>query len=213
METILFNADILGTNNYLCYDQNTKEAVLIDCSCDVYQVKQKLDELGLALSYILLTHGHFDHVISLMDAKKLFPEVKICISKNDKVFLDNIDKQTEYFGIDSFELPNITDFIDENSELYFAGEKIQIIETPGHSAGSLVFKISDTLFTGDTIFREEIGRCDLPTGDFSKIRNSIVNKLFTLDETLKIFPGHGAPSTLAYEKVHNLYFGSCAREF
>ena len=211
MEIFLFNAEILETNNYLCYDKNSKEAILIDCSADIYEVKNKVEELGANLKAILLTHGHFDHVMTTLDAKKYFPETKIYISKNDKLFLDNIDKQTEHFGIPTFEIPDITDFIDENSEFYLGEDRVEIIETPGHSAGSLSFKINETIFSGDTLFLEAVGRCDLPTGDFSVIRDSIVGKLFALDGDYKVFSGHGAPTTMEYERLHNAYFGSNAQ--
>ena len=211
MEIFLFNAEILETNNYLCYDKKSNEAILIDGSCDIYEVSKKIKELGAKLKAVLLTHGHFDHVMTTLDIKKYFPDAKIYISKNDKIFLDNIDKQTEHFGIPSFEIPEINDFIDENTEIFLGDDKVEIIETPGHSLGSLSFKINDTIFSGDTLFLEAVGRCDLPTGDFSTMRESIVGKLFALDGDYKVFPGHGAPTTMAYERLNNAYFGSNAQ--
>ena len=101
--------------------------------------------------------------------------------------------------------------MDENSALEFANIKIKPIHTPGHSKGSMCYLIENELFSGDTLFFEEIGRCDLFGGDFSEIEKGIREKIFTLDKNTIVHPGHGHDTTVAHEIKYNAYFGENSR--
>lgn len=199
-----------GSNNYLLIDETSKESCLIDCTGDIDAIKKDLEQTGGKLKYILLTHAHFDHVAACADFKKAFPEAKLCVHEGDDILLDNIEKQCDYFGLPRVERPVVDIFIDEGSELSIGDNKIEVIHTPGHSKGSCSFRIDNKLFSGDTLFQEEIGRCDLPGGSFDEIGKSIKNKLFTLEENIPVYPGHGDKTSIAHEKKYNAYFGENA---
>lgn len=196
-----------GTNNYLFVDESSKEAALVDCTGELEEVKRDLAALGARLKYILLTHAHFDHIVAAADFLKHFEGAKLCLHKEDKFLLDNIGTQCALFGLPCIEKPRVDFEIDENSQLALGEENIKIIHTPGHSLGSVCFLIDGKLCSGDTLFFEEIGRCDLPGGSFEQIEKSIREKLFTLEDATPVYPGHGQDSTIAHEKESNAYFG------
>jgi glyoxylase-like metal-dependent hydrolase (beta-lactamase superfamily II) len=129
------------------------------------------------------------------------------MNKNDAFLLDNIKMQCELFGIPVFEKPKVDEFIDEKSDLKIGDYKIKVLETKGHSPGGLSFMIDGKLFSGDTLFYEEIGRCDLPGASFEEIKESISRKLFALSPLTEVFPGHGLPTTIEHEIEFNAYFG------
>ena len=201
----------IEANTYIIFDENSKEAVVIEASGDAQKIKNELDNLGANLKYILLTHGHFDHVFALNELKELCPNVKAYLNKEDEKLLEHIGVQCLHFGIAGVDVPKIDEVIDENTKLSFAGKEIKPIHTPGHTKGSMCYLIEGELFSGDTLFFEEIGRCDLPGGDFSEIENSIRNKLFTLDKNIVVHPGHSHDTTIAHEIKYNAYFGENSR--
>lgn len=201
----------IEANTYILFDENSKEAIIIEASGNAKKIKEELDNLGANLKYILLTHGHFDHVFALNELKELCPNVKAYLNKEDERLLEHIGAQCAHFGIAGVDVPKIDEFIDENTKLSFAGKEIKPIHTPGHSKGSMCYLIESELFSGDTLFFEEIGRCDLPGGDFSEIENSIRNKLFLLDKNTIVHPGHSHDTTIAHEIKYNAYFGENSR--
>jgi glyoxylase-like metal-dependent hydrolase (beta-lactamase superfamily II) len=205
-----------GTNNYLFIDEASKEAALVDCSGEVKQIQKFLAEFGASLKYILLTHAHFDHIAACQDflsgVENFGPAgaPKLCLHKEDKMLLDGISIQCTLFGLPPMKKPQVDVYIDEKSELSLGEYKIQVIHTPGHSKGSVCYLIDNKLCSGDTLFYEEIGRCDLPGGNFKEIEKSIRERIFTLPDDIPVYPGHGKDSTIAHEKEHNAYFGARA---
>ncbi len=196
-----------AANNYLLYDEASKEAVLIDCAGSNEAIFKFIDENDLKLRYILITHAHFDHVGGLKEFKQKYPDIQILMAEADKVLYDNLSVQCDLFAHKRIEPVEIDEFINEGKEIDFAGLKIKTIATPGHSKGSVCYLADDNLFSGDTLFYEEIGRCDLPGGSFDEIQNSIKEKLFKLDEKIKVFTGHGDNTNIGHEKINNAYFG------
>ena len=122
--------------------------------------------------------------------------------KEVKAYLDPYVNLMESFGVYAeLSRPDMT--VSEGDELISGNYRFRVIETPGHTEGSLCLLCDDSLFSGDTLFQRGMGRVDLPTGSMKKIIVSIKNKLFTLPEEIRVYPGHGAPTTIAYEKKHN----------
>lgn len=193
-----FEAGPLGANNYLLTDGN--EAVLIDCS----EVKQEiLDELkDKTLKYILLTHGHFDHVLGVNGMKEC-TGAKVLVHKDDISRMEESANIMQTFGVIGVETPKADDYINDNDLLKFGDTEIKIIHTPGHTEGCVCYLIDGKLFSGDTLFRDSVGRCDLPGGNFSKLSDSIKNILFKLDDNMVVYPGHGPETTIGYEKKYN----------
>lgn len=192
----------IEANNYLVADEKSKEAVLIDCSETVEKLLSDVKELGVKVKYILLTHGHFDHVMGINDMKKKLG-TKVLINAKDKSQVEMTKTILSTFGINIEKNPEYDEFIDENTELKIGEIPIKIFETPGHTEGGMSYLIENKVFTGDTLFKQYVGRTDLPGGDFSKLENSIKNILYKLDDETEVFPGHGDMTTIGYEKKHN----------
>lgn len=198
----------LETNNYLLIDDEelngAKEAVLIDCTEDSEAIDRILQEHGAILKYILLTHGHFDHVLGVNNFRDRC-NCKVLIHENDKILLDSIKDYVKNFGIVSGENQKVDGYVKENDIIKFGKNEIKVIHTPGHTQGGVCYLVGNNIFTGDTLFFECVGRTDLAGGNFSKLKSSIQEKLFTLDENIKVYPGHGPSSTIGHEKVNNQF--------
>lgn len=202
-----FTPEEFASNNYLLYNDETKTAVLFDPSGCYDKVVKFIKENNLNLKTLIVTHIHFDHLGDIRKYQDNFKEIKTVIPKGDKPMYENLMVQCDLFGVKRVDNFKVDEFVDENSKLFIDDIEIKIISTPGHSFGSTCYLIGDILISGDTLFREEIGRCDLPTGSFDDIKNSIKEKLFKLDSNVKVFPGHGANTDIGHEKEFNAYFG------
>lgn len=209
MEIKSYPNGIYGATSYLVYDEESKEGVLIDCTSSVENIAVEIKSKNINLKYILITHGHFDHVYCLKKMKEKFPSALIMMNKNDMPLLNQVQSQCMMAGVEEIKTPCIDGLLDENTKNLMIGkDNIKVIETKGHSKGGVCYLIGDNLFSGDTLFKDSIGRCDLFGGDYKEIENSIKNKLFKLDENITVYPGHGDKSSISYEKKYNSYFGS-----
>lgn len=197
-----FIAGQLENNMYLVMDEDTKKAVLIDATELIPEIPDTVKQLGADVQYILLTHGHFDHIMGLNDLKKeLNAEAMIC--KDDLVISDNINEFTRLFNWPDSIPPVYEKYIKDGDIIPVGNMNIKVIHTPGHTEGGVCYLVEDNLFSGDTLFRGSVGRTDLFGGNFSKLSDSIKNKLFKLDNDIKVFPGHGPMTTIGYEKKYN----------
>lgn len=196
----IFREPPIDNNNYLLIDEASGEAVLIDCSSVDSQVKDAINSAGAKLKYILLTHGHFDHVAGIRPT-----EAKIVMHKNDLNILNQTNYYLPAFGIPQITIPKIDIFVEDNDVLKIGDTDIKVMHTPGHTQGGVCYLIGNMLFSGDTIFRESVGRCDLEGGDFVQIVDSIKSKIFTLPNDTIIYPGHGKSTDVAWEKEHNQF--------
>ncbi len=192
----------IEANNYLVVDEKSKEAVLIDCSETIEKLLTDIKELDVKVKYILLTHGHFDHVMGVNDMKEKL-DTKVLINEKDKSQVEMTKTILSTFGIYVDKNPEYDEFIDKNTELKIGDIPIKVFETPGHTEGGLSYLIENKVFTGDTLFKHYVGRTDLPGGNFAKLESSIKNILYKLDDTTEVFPGHNEMTTIGYEKKHN----------
>ena len=188
-------------NSYVVTTENSNKAILIDCCGANKKILDYISDSGCTLEAILLTHGHFDHIEGLRELKDK-TGAKIYIFESEKAFLfDNSLNLSNSTGDDSFVNADI--MLSDGEMIEVDDIKIQVIHTPGHTSGSVCYLIENALFTGDTLFRLTIGRTDFPTGDYSKLIESINNKLFLLDGGIKVYPGHGLSTSIAREKEEN----------
>lgn len=191
----------LETNCYVVADSATKEACLIDPGASPAVIKDYLRRSGLALKFIINTHGHGDHIA----ANSQF-DVPIYIHSLESKFLAdpalNLSKMF-MFGITS---PKASRLLEQGDTIALGSLELSVIHTPGHSPGSISIKVDGVVFTGDSLFAGGVGRTDLPYGDTDLLMKSIAEKLFTLDDSTIIYPGHGAQSTIGEEKRSNPFF-------
>ncbi|MBR3018313.1 MAG: MBL fold metallo-hydrolase [Clostridia bacterium] len=181
------------TNCYIVYNEGAEEAVVIDPGANPEKIKETLD--GKRAAAVLLTHGHFDHTGAL----SAFEGTPIYIHPSDDVMLsDTVWSAGTLIG-DTAPRPAATDYVREGTRLHLAGLDISVMHTPGHTLGSVVYAIGDTLFTGDTLFRGGYGRTDLMGGDMDELARSIM-RLMREEKNWIICPGHGSFSTLNEEK-------------
>ena len=197
-----FVAGLIENNMYLIVDENTRKAVVIDAPADIPELKKTIDELGAKVKYILITHGHFDHIVGLNSIKKTFNAPAV-ICKDDLELSNKINDFTRLFGIPNSVPPTYEKFVKDGDIIEVGDLKIKVIQTAGHTEGGVCYLVDGNLFSGDTLFKQSVGRTDLFGGSFDKIRHSVKDILFNLNENTKVFPGHGPMTTIAYEKQHN----------
>lgn len=197
-------AGIYAANCYIVYCEDTKEGIVIDPGGSVDEIMDIIKENNLTIRYILLTHGHGDHIGGVKELKELL-DVAVLAHEDEVDLLANSDLNlSNMMAMGPIEL-NIDKELKDDETIYFGNHKGQIIHTPGHSKGGICFKVNDYLFTGDTLFKQSVGRSDLHGGDHELLINSIRNKLLAFSNDTKVFPGHGDSSTLGHEKLFNKF--------
>ena len=190
-----------------CYILNDGGALaLIDCGVFTRRVREAIAEQGGDLRCILLTHGHFDHIQGVKSAKETYPEAQIAIGAQDAAYLTG--EMDSIPGRPSFhKSPIAPDRLLWDGDVIALGESsLRVIATPGHTGGGVCFlaEAEGLLFTGDTLFFEEVGRADLPGGDWDALQDS-VRRLYELPGDCTVLPGHYRASTLAHERKTNPY--------
>jgi glyoxylase-like metal-dependent hydrolase (beta-lactamase superfamily II) len=196
------------TNCYIACDENSSEAIIIDPGAESSKILSFVKDKSLKATRIVSTHGHFDHVNGVPEIKDNL-SVPFYINEEDAYMLSpeatDFMKKMGYVAY-----PVKTDgFLKENEELKLGNSVLKIINTPGHTLGSICLysKVDKTLFSGDTLFRGDVGRCDLQGGSLSQIASSIKNKLFVLPDDTIVYPGHGDSTTIGREKNNSYIKG------
>lgn len=195
----------MQVNCYFLYHEDTRKAVIVDPGDRAKEIIAQLEKLDLVPCAILLTHGHFDHILAVNELKEKY-DILVYSHKAELEVLEasNINLSGKY-NLTVTIKPDI--LLEDGEEVLLGGIPIKVIYTPGHTIGSSSFYIeeADILVSGDTLFYEDVGRCDLPTGNFETILKSIREKLFVLKDETRVYPGHGIPSTIGHEKQSNSY--------
>lgn len=191
----------LQNNCYLITDKDTNKSALVDCT---EFSDRMLDFIGNSdLEYILLTHGHFDHIGGVSEISERF-NAKVVISSIDAPMLSSSKLSLAAFcgAVHNNSSADIT--VEDNDVIELGNSEIYVISTPGHTSGSVCYMCDDNLFTGDTMFFCSCGRTDFPTGSTVDMQKSL-NKLASLNGDYKIFAGHDRQSTLDFERKNNPY--------
>ncbi|WP_459481809.1 MBL fold metallo-hydrolase [Clostridium saccharoperbutylacetonicum] len=193
IKTIL--AGMYEENCYLVMDEDTKELGIIDPGGHANSIINEINLLKGKTKFILLTHGHLDHVDGVIELVNNL-KVPFYINKADE---DLMQKDDFVFGT----LPKASGYLSEGNTLTLGNHEIKVIETPGHTPGGICFLIDDNIFTGDTLFQGSVGRSDFPGGNGMQLIKNIKEKLLPLGDGIKVFPGHGPTSNIGYEKRNN----------
>ncbi len=206
MKIKTLNNYINDENTYIVYDENTKNGLVIDpgYNCDGILKAASDDELNI--KYILITHCHYDHISDLEELREK-TKAPLVSSKWGSVNIGNPDINHSVLGLGyALSAKKSEIILNDNEELTLDSIKIKCIYTPGHTNCGVSYLINGKkLFVGDTLFLRSIGRSDLPTGDSETLVSSIKNKLYTLDDEIDVFTGHGSVTTIGYEKKFNMF--------
>ena len=197
---------LVRTNCYIVYSDDTKKAVIIDPAADSRRITEEVSLLGVTPEAILLTHGHFDHMLAAESLKNGY-QIPICVHKADAELVKHPDLNcSQQFLHMSYGI-SADEELEDGQELRFLDGAFTVLSTPGHTEGSCCYyaKEDNILFSGDTLFQESVGRTDLPTGSAAKLVNSIREKLFVLPEDTLVLSGHGDQTTIGEEKQYNPY--------
>ena len=192
------------TNVFVAYNKETLECLIVDPSAQAQSIIKVIEENKLKPSAILLTHGHFDHIMAVNDLVEKY-KIKVYISKNDEAMLGDSYKSGGKSFIGHGYVAKADFLLNDGDVIRLLDEDIKFIATPGHTKGSGCYYIESEkiLFSGDTVFREDCGRTDLYGGDNPTIIRSIYDKVLTLPEDVNILPGHMDMTTVGHEKKFN----------
>ncbi|MCD6306675.1 MAG: MBL fold metallo-hydrolase [Deltaproteobacteria bacterium] len=176
-------------NCYILGDKNTGEGLVIDPGDEVFRVVKEIAHLELAIRYILITHGHIDHVGGARDLRRI---------AKAPVWIHPLDAPGLGFKPDG----NLS----EGQKIRLGCYTIKVIHTPGHSPGGVCFYTAGAVFTGDTLFAGSIGRTDFPGGNHHQLIRGVIEKIFPLGDETRVYPGHGPVTTIGRERKTNPFF-------
>jgi len=199
----------LACNCTLIGDEDAHEAVVIDPGDEIGRIHRRLNELGLTLKQILITHAHIDHVGGALELKRL-TGAPIFLNENDLPLLKMMDSQAGWLGITTPDTAPPDEALADGLVVGLARYPALVLHTPGHTQGSvcLHFASQKLLIAGDTLFAGSIGRTDLPGGNFDQILDSICSRLLVLPDETEVLPGHGPVTTIGQERKSNPFVGS-----
>ncbi len=208
IEVKTFRVGMLGTNAYIITDSASGETALVDPGCKSRDLTSALDIIGEEnIKYILLTHGHFDHIGAVGFYAERY-KAQVAISKEDSPFLSDNNLNASSLLPTAQMNPVYADiFLSEGDTLSLGQTEFKFIRTPGHTLGSgcFVFEDDKVIFTGDTLFFCSMGRTDLPTGDSMQMEKSL-QRLSRIKGNFTVYPGHDRSTTLDFERENNPYF-------
>jgi glyoxylase-like metal-dependent hydrolase (beta-lactamase superfamily II) len=206
MKNQMFNNNDMGQNVYLYYNDYTNEGVLIDAGCsdaDAKKIAAFIEENGIFVKGILLTHGHYDHIIGIYRAKRAASADIFCHEAEQEALENSKVNRSAIYGLNIEVTPD--KLLIDGDTFQFGGTTIKVLHTPGHTPGSVCFydEANGNLFSGDTLFRETVGRTDFPNGSHNDLIFNVKTKLLTLPDETRVYPGHGGGTIIGHEKKYN----------
>lgn len=193
----------IQANTYLVYDETSKKGFIVDPGGYDRRIIDEAGNNSLEIEYIILTHGHGDHIGGVAEFKRDFPKAKTVALAEEREMLQNpdINCSAELFGRKITVEADL--WVKDGETLYAAGSELTFLATPGHTKGGMCIYTEGYLFSGDTLFRYSIGRTDFYGGDFRALINSIKDRIFLLPDDTVVLPGHMGKTTIGEEKRGN----------
>ena len=194
----------LRVNTYLAVDEETNKGMIVDPGGYNKALTDEINKNGIQIEYIVLTHGHSDHICGVNEHKAEFPDAKIIAYKDEAPMLEDPNlNQSPAFVMPYTVKADI--FVNDGDKLPLGNLTLKFFHTPGHTKGGMCIYIekANVLFSGDTLFCQSIGRTDFPGGSFKEISESIKKKLYVLPDNTEVFPGHMGATSIGYEKENN----------
>lgn len=197
---------MVATNCYLIINKETKEALLIDPADNALRISNVIEENVCTLKAILLTHGHFDHIMALNELKKRYNVPVYAHEEEEDVLKQSSMNMSGMIGQIYTTQADI--YVKDGEHLKLAGLDIIVLHTPGHTKGGVCYYLPEekVLMSGDTLFHCSIGRTDFPTGSMSQLVRSVKEQLFVLPDDVQVYPGHDSVTSIGYEKQYNPFF-------
>ena len=192
---------MFASNCYVVGDESTKEGMIIDPGADAKQILNTIEDLGLNIKVIVLTHSHMDHVGALAEVKEA-TGAEIAIHADEAQFLQR-QPARHIFNPFSQPLPPIDRLLNEGDTIDIGSLHFRVLHTPGHSPGGICLVEEGIVFSGDTLFNFGIGRADFPGASYDQEIDSIQTKLMTLPDNTVVYPGHGPDTTIGVERKVN----------
>ena len=203
MKIYKYTVGTMGTNCYII-DGGSGKCAVVDPGADIEKITSAVESKGLTVEKIILTHAHFDHMLALEELRRL-TGAPLLIYKDEAGLLADCNKNLLHRYADVAVPPEPAEVLLSDGDVITVGDgRLTVMHTPGHTPGSMCLVTGDTVISGDTLFRESIGRYDFPGGDYGTIMKSL-DKFKALEGDYKILPGHGPSTTLSHEKEYNLY--------
>jgi hydroxyacylglutathione hydrolase len=202
---------VLGLYENNCYvllkDEKHSDCLIIDTGLDAWPLIEFLQRHELKPEAVLLTHGHADHIAAIEELKEHWPKMKVCVHKDDAQMLSNPATNMSALASIPFRTSPADILLEDDARIVYAGITLDVLHTPGHTPGGVCYYIpaAGVVFSGDTLFAGGVGRTDFPYGDADKLITGIKEKLLTLPEATRVYPGHGPATTVRNEKKNNLY--------
>ncbi|MDF2473072.1 MAG: Zn-dependent hydrolase, including glyoxylase [Anaerocolumna sp.] len=205
MKILTFVLGRVETNCYFIINEETMEVILVDPADKAKQIDLHLKEQSLKPVAILLTHGHFDHIMAIPELQELY-HLPVYAMEEEKGLLSDPAKNYSA-GVGKRVVVNVTHPLKDKDKITLAGMDITVIYTPGHTIGGACYYFDKeaVLFSGDTLFRGTIGRTDFPTGNYDTLIDSLNSKLMVLPDEITVYPGHDRTTTIGYERNNNPY--------
>jgi glyoxylase-like metal-dependent hydrolase (beta-lactamase superfamily II) len=209
MDVRMFTVGPVQENCFLFRQDGAKEGLIVDPGEEAPKLLGAIEELGIELQAILLTHTHFDHVGAVAPVAKATGAPVYC-PKLEVPVLQDIMSFVPWPGFGPFESWDPEETVEGGERLQLAGFDIDVIFTPGHSPGHVTYGVEDALFSGDVLFEGSVGRTDLPGGDWSILSRSIESLLERYPDEQRVFPGHMGLTTLGRERATNPFLRELA---
>jgi glyoxylase-like metal-dependent hydrolase (beta-lactamase superfamily II) len=192
----------MDVNCYIIGCDKTKVAAVVDPGAEGGRILKRLEALGLKCKYIILTHGHVDHIAALQEVRDATGAAVLIHTQDAGMLTSPAQNLSMFMGL-TIKLKEAERLLENGDKIQVGEVVLEVIHTPGHTLGGISLKVGKDLITGDTLFAGSVGRSDFPGGNHNVLINSIKTKLLAFPDETKVYPGHGPASTIGAEKIHN----------